>query len=355
MKLSKVVKYSLGLASVSILSTLATSVFISSSLADPPSCESVAGGGTPPKNTVCSRRLTVKTAHADWPNGREINSNDFSVPSGWVITYVGNLAEISQSQGSASIKTVTSGEVSDVKTHLEQYYESLDKAYNKISSEATIPVDGVPVDFKGMLESIKDEMTRVKSSIDYASSAKSNIDKVILTANAHGECKASTFGKCLDGTGGWYEGYVDVYQVYIGTSGDIDTAKANTEKKVTNFLASIQPQKQQPVVACSSTYDPRPYRPGTSGWTGRVGPIAFNNGTSNSVQVTLYHPDAPDRAFNSWNVQPGQNLFLGGDNYGMDWGIQVDSSPICIVGSVSDWKSYNGGQGFQTWVERIRR
>jgi Domain of unknown function (DUF4157) len=111
----------------------------------------------------------------------------------------------------------------------------------------------------------------------------------------------------------------------------------------------------QSVAACSSTYDPRPYRPGTSRWNGRVGQIAFNNGTSTSVKVTLFHPDAPATAFNSWNVQPGQNLYLGGDNYGMDWGIQVNDSPICIVGSVSDWNSFNGSHIFQTWVERISR
>ena len=107
--------------------------------------------------------------------------------------------------------------------------------------------------------------------------------------------------------------------------------------------------------ACSSVYEPQPYRPGTSGWTGQVGQIAFNNGTRSPVRVTLYHPDAPSRAFKSWNVRPGQNLFLGKDNYGMDWGIQVNSSAVCIVGLVSDWNSFNGNQIFQTWVERVRR
>jgi hypothetical protein len=117
---------------------------------------------------------------------------------------------------------------------------------------------------------------------------------------------------------------------------------------------SNQSPQTQSATACSSTYDPRPYRPGTSGWTGRVGKIAFNNGTGSSVSVKLYHPDAPSRVFGSWNVQPGQNLFLGDNNYGMDWGIQVDGSSICIVGSVSDWNSYSGSQIFQTWVQRIR-
>jgi hypothetical protein len=66
------------------------------------------------------------------------------------------------------------------------------------------------------------------------------------------------------------------------------------------------------------------------------------------VQVTLYHPDAPDRAFKSWAVQPGQNIFLDEHNYGMDWGIQVDSSPVCIVGRVSAWNEFNGKYIFQS-------
>ena len=101
-------------------------------------------------------------------------------------------------------------------------------------------------------------------------------------------------------------------------------------------------------VACSSSYDPRPYRPGTSGWTGQVGQIAFvNNKGGRPVKVTLYHPDAPGRAFKSWNVLPNQNIFLDDVVIGFDWGIQVDNSAICIVGKVSDWNQFNGKFIFQ--------
>ncbi|MEE3719760.1 hypothetical protein V2H45_23745 [Tumidithrix elongata RA019] len=144
-------------------------------------------------------------------------------------------------------------------------------------------------------------------------------------------------------------------QRFSGYSSLVQQKKNSGREDCNRLLASNSGSGGVNTVACSSTYDPRPYRPGTSGWTGRVGQIAFNNGTSASVRVTLFHPDAPTRAFKSWNVQPRQNLFLGGDNYGMDWGIQVDNSPICIVGSVSDWNSFNGSQIFQTWVERVPR
>lgn len=102
-------------------------------------------------------------------------------------------------------------------------------------------------------------------------------------------------------------------------------------------------------------YDPSPYRPGTSGWTGQIGRIAFINGNEIPVLVRLYHPDAPDQVFENYQVQPGANIFLANNaNIGMDWGIQVDNSRIRIVGLVSDWNFFDGANIFQTWPERIK-
>jgi len=111
---------------------------------------------------------------------------------------------------------------------------------------------------------------------------------------------------------------------------------------------------QQALVACSSTYNPELYRPGSPQWDGHIGKIAFNNGTDRTVKVTLYHPDNPSTPFGSWNIQPGDNTLLGDDNYAMDWGIQVDDSNICIVKLVSDFHDDSNGAHFQTWPERLR-
>jgi hypothetical protein len=115
-----------------------------------------------------------------------------------------------------------------------------------------------------------------------------------------------------------------------------------------NVTKALVPCNQNPLPFYSATYDPTPYRPGTSGWTGKIGKVAFNNGTQNSVEVTLYHPDAPESPFKSWTVQPGQNIFLGNDNYGMDWGVKVGNSPVYILGRVSAWNNFNGQYIFQT-------
>jgi hypothetical protein len=104
---------------------------------------------------------------------------------------------------------------------------------------------------------------------------------------------------------------------------------------------------------CSTTYNPSAYRPGTSQWDGHIGRIAFYNPTRGTVRVTLYHPDAPYWSFSSWSVPAGVNGWLVYNNQafsiGMDWGIQVNNSPICIVKAVSGWNS----SYFQASTSRI--
>jgi hypothetical protein len=95
---------------------------------------------------------------------------------------------------------------------------------------------------------------------------------------------------------------------------------------------------------CSTTYDPSAYRPGTPQWDGHIGKIGFFNSTSAEVKVTLYHPDAPAWSFATWDIPAKVNAWLYYYNsqpfdISMDWGIQVNNSPICIVKAVSAWNS----------------
>ncbi|MEG3918479.1 hypothetical protein QUA07_04930 [Microcoleus sp. T3_A4] len=99
-------------------------------------------------------------------------------------------------------------------------------------------------------------------------------------------------------------------------------------------------------------YDPSNYRPGMPGWTGQIGKLAFVNTTNKTVFVKLYHPDAPDRVYSTHQIDPDKNIYLA-DSVGMDWGIQVNDSPIRIVGLVSDWNLFEGEHIFQTWPARV--
>ncbi|MDZ7963212.1 MAG: hypothetical protein RMY34_36070 [Aulosira sp. DedQUE10] len=108
------------------------------------------------------------------------------------------------------------------------------------------------------------------------------------------------------------------------------------------------------ILANMPTYDPSSFRPGTRGWTGQIGRIAFINLTDKTLWVRLYHPDAPGNIFGTYQIDPGANNFLAdAANIGMDWGIQVGGSDIRIVGLVSDWGEFEGTYNFQTWADRV--
>ena len=93
--------------------------------------------------------------------------------------------------------------------------------------------------------------------------------------------------------------------------------------------------------ACSSTYSPPATveeRRSAGLFDGKVGKAAFNNSGRSSVTLTLYHPAAPAGPFNTYTIEAGKFVYISEDNYGSDWGIQLNNGPICILGKVSDWK-----------------
>jgi hypothetical protein len=97
--------------------------------------------------------------------------------------------------------------------------------------------------------------------------------------------------------------------------------------------------------ACATQYDPSNFVPGTPQWDGHIGYIGFTNSKSYYVRVSLYAPAFG--YYGSIDVAPGSwflpDPYLNGTNIsiGMDWGIQVNNSPICIVKTVSDWDVQN--------------
>jgi hypothetical protein len=86
---------------------------------------------------------------------------------------------------------------------------------------------------------------------------------------------------------------------------------------------------------------------------GRVGQIAFWNNSASRVTVKLYHPAAPETVFGTYLIDPNANWYLSQLVFGDDWGIQVNGSCIHSVGSVSDWKFFEGRYIHQTWLTRI--
>ncbi|MEA5542990.1 hypothetical protein VB834_28565 [Limnoraphis robusta Tam1] len=207
-------------------------------MANAPRCEEVVSQGIPAIGTVCIDRLTVSTGHADWPDGREKVDPPISKSAGqgWIILQVSSPVATSVHQGRPHLDVVQGGEESNIYRQLDSYRKDLQDSYNKVSQKATVPVKGVPVTVEAMLEIIDKRMQEVEKRLQYISSTSSNVDKVMLSAEAWGECKIRTFGQCLDGEGGWWEGYVDIYKVYVGTASSIAAEQNQVKQQVEQWL-----------------------------------------------------------------------------------------------------------------------
>ncbi len=120
---------------------------------------------------------------------------------------------------------------------------------------------------------------------------------------------------------------------------------------VTTLIVLTAAQAAVSAQSCLSSYQPGTHQQRVSAGLadGRVGPIKLVNNTDNALIVSLYHPDAPDRVFKYWYAEPGQGFLLSNDNYGSDWGLQIDEGPICFVGRVGSWD----GHIFTTFPSRL--
>ncbi|KAM3089851.1 tetratricopeptide repeat protein [Phormidesmis sp. 146-35] len=111
------------------------------------------------------------------------------------------------------------------------------------------------------------------------------------------------------------------------------------------FSISLIQEKANAESTCSSTYSPPATveeRRSAGLFDGKIGRAAFKNSGSDAITLTLYHPDAPANPFGKFTIEPGQFVYIGADNYGSDWGLQMNDGSICILGKVSDWIENSG-------------
>lgn len=312
----------------------------------------------------CTARVTIRLRKVE-SDGSDEYHNRFEPDPGWVIEDFDARSGERGRTGEVSGPTATpvqAGNTVTSSSYAKSQIDRVDETTQKLRAQfGDLPIYG-EIENQARTELSNAEETAAKFT---TSNRGLQIDASVAV---EGGCHHRIFGKCEDwGPGGSLDTDVFVYLRYVGTNQDIDRIankyidqanQAKGQNLTANNSAVVTtdelPTEKNSVSACSSTYDPRPYRPGTSNWDGHVGKIAFNNGTNRIVKVTLYHPDAPNRQFGSWNIQPGANTFLGDNNYGMDWGIQVDNSNICILKLVSDFSNDSNGAHFQTWPERLR-
>lgn len=251
--------------------------------------------------------------------------------------------DITVGQVAANARVISQSEVSNQERALFDFFS---EAEGKARAQG-ISVEGL----QRLKVRAESEFAQYKSA---ASRFESSTGGLNISAYAEAICDVRNrlLGGCaIWGPGGNMKATVYPILAYVGRREDVVALKEKyireTQVFLTNTPTPTRPNSSTSLQACSPSYNPNGYRPGQAGWKGRVAKVAFNNGTSNQVNVTLYHPDnkAP---FKNWTVRPGENVFLDTNNYGMDWGIQVDSSEVCIVGRVSAWNSFNGENIFQS-------
>lgn len=213
------------------------------------SCESIRRILSPKIGTPCVERVFIESGKADWPNGRQSNTEEYTPPKNWLITYVSPLRKTNGQQSNASRKIVSAGQVSKVSRQIDNLYKESLESYNKIKSEATVPVKGVPVKMKQLLENIENRLSEIREAKSYVSNVDSNTDQVILTATAWGRCKwrVPFSSRCGDGTGGWYKGYIDVTRVYTGNINNLEKQIKQDIAKAYQFSSQEIKKHQQEI------------------------------------------------------------------------------------------------------------
>lgn len=307
-----------------------------------PGCESLS---QPKIGDVCTQKVTIKLRKVE-SDGKDEFNRPFEPNPGWVIENH-NVVERGRT-GEASGPTITGVQVNSKIASLSQI-EFQEKALFDFLAEkkAKASAAGASAESYAKLEvNAKNEFSNFQRNVQQFSSNNAGLNIQAWVA-VQGGCKTRVFGSCINwGPGGSLDADVVVFRRYVGTSSDAENIKNKYIEEAKKIVTNVLPDRK--LEACMPVYNPSTYRPGQPGWTGHIGKIAFANTTSTPINVTLYNPDAPQGPFKKWAVQPNQNIFLDSNNYGMDWGIQVNNDPVCIVGRVSGWNSFNGESIFQS-------
>lgn len=205
----------------------------------PPSCSSVVQKADLELGTVCIKKLEIDTGKADWPNDREPANVEYTPPnSQWLIVDISSPIETSVNNGRVTNqKHVAGGENSLIKTNLDNQYGEIVRIRNEIDTKLKVPIKGVPTEIGGHLKNLRNLEEQNRQIHKHYSRALSNVTKVIVQANANGVCKTRILGECVDGEGGWYRGYVEVTQVYVG---DVDAHLNNIKEEVVSLQREVE-------------------------------------------------------------------------------------------------------------------
>jgi hypothetical protein len=214
----------------------------------------------------CYQRVSVEARRVGYGDGISRGESSSTSIGGWFITSWNGPVSTSANNGSANLEFIQRGSDFQITNILDEYDRSLLNLRDQVQSYASFPIAGVPVTVGGLTEKINQALQENERRRNYFSQARTNVDRVVVRAEASGRCTRNVLGTCVDNAGGWYSGYVDVYMVYVGSPSEVSSTRERTLNEIQQGLRQLeqarvqqQPQPQDPVI-----YQPQPQSQGNT-------------------------------------------------------------------------------------------
>ncbi len=226
-----------------VLSFASSSVFVSSAYASEP-CSRVRNPR--PGISTCYQRVSVEARRVGYGEGISRGRGESTSIAGWFVTGWDVPVSTNSLNGSANLEFIQRGSNFQIASTLDELDRALLNTRDQVQSFANFPIAGVPVTVGGLTEKINEALHESQRRRNALAQAQTNVDRVVITAEASGRCTKNFLGTCVDNQGGWYRGYVDVYMVYVGTPSEITSIQQRTLNEVQQGLRTLEQARGNP-------------------------------------------------------------------------------------------------------------
>ncbi|NCR72980.1 MAG: hypothetical protein GPJ18_20140 [Microcystis aeruginosa F13-15] len=231
----------------------------------------------------CYQDVYVR-ARSGYPGSQTGRSQSTSFAGWYIVGYdrpvdQGSFGEIS----GPNVQYVKGGSNFDIRNSVNSNNRQLLDVRNRLKAKASVPVEGVPVNIEGLVDSINRTLRDNQSRLESYSRAVSNVDFVDVIVTVAGRCTRHVLNVCVDNQGGKYEGYVRVYMIYVGTPNEIASSTQAIINRANDALNRIRQAEgrnppPQPPVRPNDSKDPAQNR--RNRWEARD-----NRGTTTFVEI----------------------------------------------------------------------
>jgi len=185
-----------------------------------------------------------------------------------------------------TVNQISSGGEASVVSVAKNKLRELTQIKGELQVKATALSGPALIEAQAKLTALSEQERTFEEIVTKTTAAGQDAGKFQVTGSARPR-KCGTFN--VDKCGSWIEYNIYVVRRYVGNpiaAYNRAFAVAQDAQSTINRLVAATQQPSNPTsssgnagtspntsVACSSSYNPQSYRPGTSGWTGRIGQI----------------------------------------------------------------------------------